>query len=120
MSTLLNLARDVQGYPTRGAQFSTDMFSSTLAAGTAASFTVPSNYSTWLMRIKVQPTGWCWISRTTTAAVPAGDTFAASTSDMAVGTLLNEWEVYAGDVISMISANTTCDVVAALYPITYP
>lgn len=120
MSTFLNLGRDVQGYPTEGSPFSTNMFSATLAASTAKTLTVPSNHQTWLMRVKVQPTGWCWVSRTTTAAVPAGSSLAATSSAMAVGTLLNEWVVYAGDSISMITANTTCDVSVELFAITYP
>lgn len=120
MSTFLNLGRDVQGYPTKGAEFSKDMFSATLAAGSAKSVTVPASHQKWLMRVKVQPNEWCWVSKITTAAVPAGSSIATTTSAMAVGTLLNEWVVLANDVISFITASTTCDVGIELFPISYP
>lgn len=118
-STFLNLGRDIQGYPTKGAQFATDMFSATLAANTAHSFTVPSTHQIWLLRVKVQPAQWVWVNRTGTATVPAGATFASTASAMAVGTLLNEWVVSAADVISMVSANGA-DVGVELYPISFP
>lgn len=120
MSTLLNFGRDVQGYNTYAPQFPTNIFTSTLAATTAESVTVPGNYPTWLMYVRVQPNGWCWCSRTTTAAVPAGGTLASASSEIIVGTIEFKRTVYAGDVISFITPNTTCDIEVAFFAITYP
>jgi len=110
MSTQLIFGRDVQGYNADAPQFSTDIWTATLAAGTAASITVPSSHSKWIMNVTVQPNGWCWVSRTTTAAIPAGGSFATSSSDLAVGTQEFQRTVFAGNVISFITANMTCDV----------
>lgn len=120
MSTFLNFGRDVQGYNAEGPQFPTDIYTATLATGTAESITVPSNFPVWMMEVKVQPNGWVWVSRTATAAVPAGGSFAASNSELIPGTLLFRRTVYAADVISFITANTTCDIEVAFYAISYP
>ena len=120
MSTLLNFARDVQGYNAYAPQFPTDIFTATLAAGTAESFTVPNNSNYWIMYVRVQPNGWAWISRTATAAVPAGGTFASAKSELVDGTIEFKRIVLAKDTISMITANTTCDVSISLFPISYP
>lgn len=120
MITNLLFARDNQGYNAEAPQFSTNTFSATLATGVAHNFTVPSNVTTWYMVIRVQPSGYAWVSRTGTAAIPAGATFAANASEMVDGTIEYKRTVYAGDVISMITPNTTCDVSVALYAVTYP
>jgi hypothetical protein len=120
MSTLLAFARDVQGLNTHGMQFPTNIFTATLAASTAESVTVPLDAPAYLMYVRMQPTGWCWVSRKTTAAVPAGGTFAASSSDLAVGTIEFRRTVYPKDVISFITPNTTCDIVVEFFAIGYP
>jgi hypothetical protein len=120
MITNLLFARDNQGYNAEAPQFSTNTYSATLATGTASSFTVPSSTSTWYMVIKVEPAGWCWVSRTGTAEVPAGDTIAANTSEIATGTWEFRRTVYAGDVISLATPNTTCDIGVSLYAVSYP
>ena len=120
MSTLLNFGRDVQGFNAYAPQFPTDIYTATLAASTAESVTVPANYSTWIMYVRVQPNGWCWCSRTTTAAIPAGGTLAAASAELVVGTIEFKRTVYAKDVISFITPNTTCDIEVAFFPVTYP
>lgn len=113
MSTLLQFGRDAQGYHAEAPYFPTDIFTATLAASTAESVTVPSNYASWIMYVRVQPNGWCWCSRTTTAAVPVGGTLAAAKSELIVGTVEYRRVVLAGDTISFITANTTCDIEVA-------
>lgn len=110
MATLLHFGRDAQGYDADAPQFPTDIQTATLAASTAKSVTVPSSHSTWIMFVTVQPNGWCWCSRTTTAAIPASSSFAASSSELVVGTQEFRRTVFAGDTISFITPNTTCDI----------
>lgn len=120
MSTFLNFGRDVQGYNTYAPQFPTDIITSTLAANTAESVTVPSNNPIWIMYVRVQPNGWCWVSHTGTAAVPAGGTFVSSASELIAGTIEYKRTVYAGDTLSFITANTTCDIEVAFFAANYP
>jgi hypothetical protein len=120
MSTWLNFGRDVQGYNAYAPQFPTDIFTATLAATTAESITVPGNAPMWIMYVRVQPDGWVWCSHTTTASVPAGGTLANASSELIAGTIEYKRTVYAGDVISFITANTTCDIEVAFFAVNYP
>lgn len=120
MSTELSFGRDMQGYNTYAPQFPINIFTATLAAGTARTVTVPSNAPTWIMYVRVQPNGWVWCSRTNTAAVPAGSTFSASFSELIDGTIEFKRKVFAGDIISFITANTTCDIEVAFFSNSYP
>lgn len=115
MSTFLNFGRDVQGYNAYAPQFPVDIFTATLAATTPESFTVPSNLPIWIMYVRVQPNGWVWVSRSGTAAVPAGGTLVSAISELIPGTIEFKRTVYAGDVISFITPNTTCDISVSLF-----
>jgi hypothetical protein len=115
MTTELSFGRDMQGLNAYAPQFPTDIYTATLAATTAESVTVPSNYPVWIMYVRVQPNGWCWVSRTTTAAVPAGGTLASAKSELIAGTIEYRRLVYAADVISFITPNTTCDISVSFY-----
>jgi hypothetical protein len=119
MSTALHFARDTQGYSADAPQFPTDIYTATLAASGASSITVPSNFSTWVMYVRVQPNGWVWVRNGGTAAIPAGATFAASSSELVCGTIEYRRAVKAGDVISFITANTTCDIEVAFQATSY-
>jgi hypothetical protein len=120
MSTILNFGRDNQGYNAYAPQFPTDIWTATLAASTAESFTVPKTHAVFIMYVRIEPAGWCWVSRTGTAAVPAGGTFATSASELIAGTIEYKRLVYAADVISFITPNTTCDISVSLYQVSYP
>jgi hypothetical protein len=120
MSTLLQFGRDVQGYNAIAPQFPTDIFTATLAASTAETVTVPANYPVWIMYVRVQPNGWCWCSRTTTAAIPASGSLASAASELIVGTLEFRRTVYAKDVISFLTPNTTCDIEVAFQAVVNP
>jgi|ERR1700722_616603 len=119
MSTKLNFGRDNQGLNAYAPQFPTDIFTATLAAGTASSVVVPSNFDMWIMSIAIQPGGEVWVAHTNKgqtpviAAVPVGGTFAAATSELNPGARM----VNKGDNISVITANTTCDVEISFYAI---
>lgn len=120
MSMQLEFGRDLQGFNAYAPQFPTDIYTATLAASTAKSVTVPSSAPVWVMYIRMEPTGWAWVSRTTTAAVPAGSSFASSQSDLAVGTIEFKRTVFAGDVISLITPNTTLNIIVEFYQSSYP
>jgi hypothetical protein len=115
MTTQLLFGRDAQGYNAYAPQFPTNIYTATLSMDAAESITIPSNFTTFIMYVRVQPNGWCWVSRGHTAAVPAGGTFASSNSELIAGTIEYKRLVYAGDVISFLSHNTTCDISVSLY-----
>jgi len=100
MSTMLNFGRDVQGYNAYAPKPSTDKYSTTLAASTAATVTVPSNFENWIVVFSYSPSSSVWVSFTTTAAVPAGATLASSGSELNPAAR----SVTAGTVISVISS----------------
>lgn len=85
MTTLLNFARDVQGYNSFASSYSTDKFSATLTAGSNSTITVPSNYSNWVVSFSFQPGSNIWVAYNTSAAVPSGATFASSNSELLPG-----------------------------------
>lgn len=118
-TTMLNFGRDVQGFNAYAPSFPTDIYTATLAAGTPSSVTVPGKAPVYIMYVRVQPNGWCWCSRTGTAAVPAGGTLTAAASELIAGTIEYKRTVYAGDIISFITANTTCDIEVAFFANSY-
>lgn len=113
MSTLLNFGRDVQGLNAYAPQFSTDRFSVTLSNGNAQSFTVPSNYKVWNLNFSYQSGTEVWVSSNNTASAPSGSTFASTTSSRNPASRT----VFAGDVISCLTTNSTANVGVELYAI---
>ena len=85
MTTKLNFQRDVQGYNSFAAPVSTDKYSATLASGGNATVTVPSNFNNWVVSFSYQPGSNVWVAYNTTATVPAGATFAATSSELLPG-----------------------------------
>lgn len=118
--TILNFGRDVQGLNAYAPSFPADIYTATLAAGAASSVIVPGKVPVYIMYVRVQPNGWCWCSNTTTAAVPAGGTLAAASSELIDGTIEYKRTVYLGQTISFITPNTTCDIEVAFFAISYP
>lgn len=117
MSTLLSFGQDVQGYNTYAPYTATDKYSSTLTTGSATSITVPSNHAVWIAVFSYQPGASVWVNLTgATAAVPAGATLAATTSELNPGARM----VNKGTTISMITGDTSANVGVSLYAISYP
>lgn len=85
MTTTLNFGRDVQGLNTFAANPSTNMFSVTLAAAGNDTVTVPSNFTNWIISFSFEPGSDIWVAYNTSAAAPAGGTFAATSSELNPG-----------------------------------
>lgn len=116
MSTPLSFGRDVQGYNAYAPSPCTNIQTVTLDAATAASITVPSNFPVWIASFNYTPGASVYVDFSgATAAVPAGNTFAASTSTLNPG----QRTVLAGSSISAITADTNADVTVELYPTNY-
>lgn len=111
MTTLFSLIRDINGYNGFGLMFADNKYSVTLAATTVATLTIPSTYQNWIAIFSFEPGTNIWVANNATAAIPAGNTIAASTSDLnPVGRF-----VQGADVLSLITASTTADVGILLY-----
>jgi hypothetical protein len=114
MSTKFILTRDINGYNGFGLLPCEDIKTVTLAAGVAASLVVPDNFDNWIAIFGIEPGVRVWVAITaagTSAAVPGGGTFGASSSELnPIGR-----QVKAGDTISCITADMTADVSVALY-----
>lgn len=110
----LNFGRDVQGYNAFAPVISDVMFSATIVSGTHQEFTVPSSSENWIAVFSYQPGADIWVSVNNTAAIPAGATFAATTSFL----LPAQLKVKAGDSISCFNNNTSSqDMGVALYAV---
>ena len=117
VSQLLHFGRDEQGYNAYAPYDSGNKFSATLGAGSAASFTVPSNYPLWIVAFSPQPGANVWVDFTgATAASPVGATFAATTSSLNPG----QRTVKAGTSISCITDNTTADIGIEMWAVKGP
>jgi hypothetical protein len=134
MPTKFNMTRDLGGYNGFGLQPTDTAYSVTLAANTDTTLTVPATSSIGgaayyseaatnpsypgeprlLAIFYFTPGTEVWVARGTIAAVPAGDTFAATLSEGNP----SAWEVSGGDVIHCITAGTGVSVGIRFYWIT--
>lgn len=122
MPTQYTITPEAQGVNGWGSRFSTNSYTVTLGAGTEATVTVPSStsmgtpmakvYNKWLARVTVEAGKKVYIALNATAAVPAGATLAASTSELLP--IQSAWFVKAGDVIHIIGA-AAADVSIAFF-----
>ena len=124
MTTMYKLQKDVAGYNGFGLPPSDLKFSATLAATTGESLTVPSSgaigvplnhINRWLAIIQVKANDSVWIAVNATAAVPAGGSFAATTSDLIIGSQYYAIEVKAGDVLNFIAPVAATDILVKFY-----
>lgn len=124
MTTQYKLQKDVAGYNGFGLQFSDQKFTASLAATTDTTLTVPSsgsigaplnNVNKFLAVIQVEANASVWCAVNATAAVPAGATFAASDSDLIIGSEYYAREVKAGDVLHFLAPVADTDVCVMFY-----
>lgn len=111
MTTQLGLNRDAQGIPIYGPDFATTHFSATLVNSSEQTFTVPGDSLEWVVSFSYQPGSVIWVAKNTTAAIPAGSSFASTNSELNPGAR----RVKSGDVIHCITPNATADVGISLY-----
>lgn len=119
MTTKLAFGRDVQGYNSFAPYFADDAYSATLAATTDTTLTVPSNFENWIAVISVESGKLVWCALNTTAAAPAGATFASTASELIQSTFPNLYarRVKAGDVLHFFSETGTANVGVTLYAV---
>lgn len=124
MTTQYKLQKDVAGYNGFGLPFSDLKFSASLAITTDTSLTVPlkaamgaplNAVNKWLAVIQVEANLSVWFALNTAAAVPAGSTFAATDSDLIIGSEYYGVEVKAGDVMHFLAPTAGTDILVKFY-----
>lgn len=127
MITMYKLQKDVAGYNGFGLPFTNTKFSATLSVTTDTSLTVPlsnamgaplNTINRYLAIITVTANASVYCALNAAAAVPAGSSFAATTSDLIIGGQDYAREVQAGDVLHFYSAvaNISVDVLFYALP----
>lgn len=124
MPTKFSMTRDINGYNGFGLKPSDTNISATLVASADTTFTVPGtdalggcNYQTkslWLAIFEFTSGNDVWVAINSTAAVPAGGTFAATASMLSPAAL----ELQEGDVIHCFTAATGVNVSIRFYSLT--
>lgn len=124
MTTMYKLQKDVAGYNGFGLPVSDQKWTASLAATTDTTLTIPTNAvmgaplnskQRFLAIITVEPAGSVWFALNATAAVPAGATLAASTSELIVGGEYFAREVKGTDVLHFFTATAATDISVVLY-----
>jgi hypothetical protein len=124
MTTMYRLQKDIAGYNGFGLPFSDQKYTANLAATTDTTLTIPATApmgaplnqkQRFLAVINVENGVSVWCALNATAAVPAGATFAASTSELIIGGQDYAREVQGADVIHFYTANANTDISVSLY-----
>lgn len=115
MSIKFNMTKDVAGYNGFGIKPTTDIRATSLAANSAQSVTVPSNYGNWIAIFTYTPGSNVWVSFSGTAAV-------ATTSFTSGISVLNPAAraVVAGQTISFITSDATSPFICVEFQIIAP
>ena len=118
MSNELHFGRDDQGYNAFAPYPSSLSFSATLVNGAADTVTVPQNASRYIVSFSYQPGASVFVDFTgATAAVPAGGTFSATTSELnpssrSINALLPDGSV---KTFSLITSSASASVTVTFY-----
>jgi len=124
MTTQYKIQKDVAGYNGFGLSFSDQIYSATLTASTDTTLTVPSNaamgvplntINKWIAVIQLSIINSVWFALNETAEIPAGNTFAQTTSDLIVGSQFYGVEVKTGDIMHFITPNDAVDIMVKFY-----
>lgn len=124
MAIMYKLQKDIQGYNGWGLPFTDLKFSASLAAATDTTLVVPSSgaigaplnqVNRFLAVINVEANLSVWCALNATAAVPAGASFAATTSDLIIGSEFYAREVKAGDVLHFLAPTAGTDISVLFY-----
>ncbi len=114
----LHFGRDNQGYVAYAPQPAELLYSATLVNGGADSINIPLNHEKWIVAFATQPGTNIFVDFTgATAAVPAGATFASTTSTLNPGARLVDSKDNQDNQksISLITNNATAEVVVEFY-----
>src|SRR4051812_2462815 len=114
MSTPINCNSDIRGTNIFAPDPSTDKYSATLTNGSVTTVTVPSNYDNWIASFSYQPGTNVWVAYDQTAAIPAGATLVATTSELNP----SQRRLKKGTVISVVTDDTTADFGIVFYALT--
>lgn len=98
-----------------GLRFADLKYSASLAATTDTALTIPGAARNYKAVIKVKSAGLVWAAINATAAVPAGASFAATTSELITDAKSLCREVKSGDVLHFYTATANTDVSVVLY-----
>lgn len=116
MSVLLQLGRDIQGYPTKAMPVSDTIYAGILEQDTALSVTVPSSSQICLVEVTVQPGASVWFANNATAVAPSTEgEIAAGTSELICCYQTFQRVVEAADVLSFVTTDTTAKLSVVLY-----
>lgn len=124
MTTQYKLQKDVAGYNGFGLSFSDLKYSASLAITTDTTLAVPlkaamgvplNSVNKWLAIIQVEANLSVWFALNATAAVPAGSTFASTTSDLIIGSQYYGVEVKSGDVMHFFAPAAGTDILVKFY-----
>ena len=121
MPTPFNMTRDINGYNGFGLPFSVDKYSATLAQTTDTTLNVPdtgalgaptaTTYNKFIAIFSYQPGAQVWVAVNGTAAVPAGGSFALTTSELNPSARY----VKASDVLHFYTPDTSAAVGVTFY-----
>ena len=92
------------------------LYSVSLAETTDTALTIPGTAPKYKAVMKTSYNGVVWVALNATAAVPAGDTLAAVSSELLASNVLCR-EVKAGDVLHFITATANTVVSVVLYAV---
>lgn len=117
MSAKFYMIRDINGYNGFGlSPVDVDFYNTTLAAGVAQTFNVPSmpfgNFNKWLVVFAFEPGTSVWVAYNATAAGP-GSSFASATSELNP----TARAVLPSTTISFITNNTNAEIGVSLYAV---
>ena len=98
-----------------GLGFSKFKYSASLAATTDTTFTVPGDAPSYKAVMKVEANGLVWVAVNAVAAVPAGATIVATTSELINDAKSLCREVKPGDVLHFYTATAGTDLSIVLY-----
>lgn len=110
MTTPFSLTRDINGYNGFGLAFSDTNNQVTLAASVEQHFTIPSDAPYYLIIFGIEPGAAIWVANNATATLPSGS-IAGTLSQLNPSARF----VKGGDVISMITPDTTAEVGVSIY-----
>ncbi len=110
MSQKFIMTRDINGFNGFGLRVCLDIWSVQLSANTEQHFTVPSNHKNWIAIFSYDPGLRVFVAVGQTAAVPGGS---IGTGTSALNPTAKQ--VVLGDVISLITPDTSAFVTVELY-----